>query len=190
MSCFESFNLVVLILTLSRTNGLGSSYDLYARQNYMNLCRVPKKDKVWFDKLISFSKKNSTHSTKLLVNLIKIDNCHNNNCNIQRKLFNVYINNLIVLIVLTYFDNLRFCHKNSFWCWHWTSKCQLEKSGIICWYYWKISGNKIISNTVKLYHGVLYFFTKFGCFNQNNLSQWTKSSWSSVTQFCWRYRRW
>ena len=89
MSCFESFNLVVLILTLSRTNGLGSSYDLYARQNYMNLCRVPKKDKVWFDILISFSKKNSTHSTKLLVNLIKIDNCHNNNCNIQRKLFNV-----------------------------------------------------------------------------------------------------
>ena len=57
MSCFESFNLIVLILTLSTTNGLGSSYDLYARQNYMNLCNVPKKDKVWFDKLLSFSKK-------------------------------------------------------------------------------------------------------------------------------------
>ena len=35
MSYFESFNLAVSILTLSRTNGLGSFYDLYARQNYV-----------------------------------------------------------------------------------------------------------------------------------------------------------
>ena len=55
MSYFESFNLVVLILTLIRTSGLGSSYDLYARQNYKKVCTVPKK--VWFDKLLSFSKK-------------------------------------------------------------------------------------------------------------------------------------
>ena len=57
MSCFESFNFVVLILTFSKTNGLGSSNDLYARQNYTNLCSVPKKAKVWFDKLLSCSKK-------------------------------------------------------------------------------------------------------------------------------------
>ena len=54
MSCFELFNFVVLILTFSTTNGLGSLYDLYARHNYTNLCGVPKKDKVWSDK---FSKK-------------------------------------------------------------------------------------------------------------------------------------
>ena len=49
MSCFESFNFVGLTLTFGTTNGLGSLYDLYARQNYTNLCGVPKKDKVWFD---------------------------------------------------------------------------------------------------------------------------------------------
>ena len=49
--------MVVLILTLSKTDGFGCSYDLYARQNYTNLCSVPKKDKVWFDKLLSFFKK-------------------------------------------------------------------------------------------------------------------------------------
>ena len=54
MSCFESFNFVVLTLTFGTTNGVGSLYDLYARHNYTNLCGVPKKDKIWFDK---FSKK-------------------------------------------------------------------------------------------------------------------------------------
>ena len=40
--------------------------------------------------------KNASQFTKLLLSFIKIYNCHSNNCDIQGKLLNVYINVQIV----------------------------------------------------------------------------------------------